>query len=309
MKVLIIAKCHHRHLNGILIFHEALRQNKDVDLVCYDDGFSNVINQIKEYEPDWVFQTGYGVFSRKQEEEIKKYAKLLIWNPDSIDEDRKKIWLGLKGVPDIILSSHLCVAQFLNQNRVGKYNFFVPQYYDDEYYKFTQDRLDPKQQIYDVCFIGAGDRRRIRWCQEISRLFKTAICGIIGGRRKNNVYGSEMANTYRQSKIVIDMPWVKFPCTDDYDTSDRIYKAMGCGAFYLTYPIKKLDLFFRTGYHLDTYSPVELKPLIEKIRYYLARNKEREMIALQGQKEVLLKHTLRTRLQEMWDKMEGLEEC
>ena len=318
MKVLIGAKCHNLSQNGLLIYNEAKRQKKDVELVRYDEcgqivrrigsaGFANVIKQIETHKPDWVFLTGSRVFSTKQLKEIKNHTRIAIWCADGLNEKRKDIWLQLKGVPDLTITSTMCVAEYLEKNKIGEHNFFIPQYYDDEYYKFTQSRLDPAHTIYDVCFTGTADSRRVDWLRQIDKQYNLLVGGRIAGFSKDEILGSKMANIYRQSRIAINISWKIFSTDGGWNTSDRIFKAMGCGAFYLTYPIQKLNRYFVAGKHLGVYDPNTLDSMMENIKYWLDHETEREQIALAGQKVVLQQHTLKARLPELWRAMEGLE--
>jgi len=115
-------------------------------------------------------------------------------------------------------------------------------------------------------------------------------------------FGTEMANLYRQSKIAIDIKRGNFEY-GDFTTSDRIYKAMGCGAMYLTFGIPKIERLFMPDRHLITYG--SYGDMVFKIREYLKHEVERELVALNGQREIEANHTLRTRIDQYWALMEA----
>jgi len=68
----------------------------------------------------------------------------------------------------------------------------------------------------------------------------------------------------------------------------RLVIAMGAGGFVLCDRVKGLDEIFKEGVHLAYWSTIE--ELLDKTKYYLAHNDERQKIALQGQMEILRRH-------------------
>lgn len=131
-----------------------------------------------------------------------------------------------------------------------------------------------------------------------------ALYGNIAHLSKREIYGSDMADVYRQSKIVIDIQRENIiPMT--CGTSDRIFKAMGVGAFYLTYPINDIGRLFEPRKHFDMYDNT-LSGLIEKIDYWLNHEDQREAIAVAGQVEIEKYHTLKVRINQYWNLMEGM---
>jgi len=63
-------------------------------------------------------------------------------------------------------------------------------------------------------------------------------------------------------------------------TSDRLHRAMGSGAFYLTKDYPGRDIEFKDGEHLVVWNTLE--ELAEKVDYYMAHDEEREEIARAG---------------------------
>lgn len=72
-------------------------------------------------------------------------------------------------------------------------------------------------------------------------------------------------------------------------TSDRLYRAMGSGAFYLTKWYPGIEKDFADGVHLDYWNTLD--QLEEKIEYYLANREERQEIAHTGSELVHAEHT------------------
>ena len=80
-------------------------------------------------------------------------------------------------------------------------------------------------------------------------------------------------------------------------TSDRLYRAMGSGAFYLTRHYPGIELDFERGIHLDWWK--DLDELKEKVDYYLEHDDVRQRIAREGSELVHGKHTWLDRAAEL----------
>ncbi len=74
-----------------------------------------------------------------------------------------------------------------------------------------------------------------------------------------------------------------------YQASPRVFEALACGAFVLCDRQRDVLALFRDGEHLVCFSDGD--DLVEKVRYYLAHEEERQAIARQGRAEVLSRHT------------------
>lgn len=138
---------------------------------------------------------------------------------------------------------------------------------------------------FDVCFVGhVNSDNRI---DALDRLFREF---------PNFWYGQrlfeEAAEVYASSKIV-------FNVSIKDDLNMRVFEALGTRSFLLTNEIPTLGELFQDGVHLATYK--DLPEMIEKARYYLAHDEERERIAQAGYDEVIAKHTFRHRAEKVLD--------
>jgi hypothetical protein len=139
----------------------------------------------------------------------------------------------------------------------------------------------------DVGFVGKlgalGTRRR-----ETLSVVLTAF----SGNNINRFYSpEEMAVTYSRSKVVIN-------AAINGDLNMRVFEAMASGALLVTDRIENgLGELFRDGEHYVGYSTAN--EAVEKIRYYLAHQAERERIAWAAREEVLLHHAYSQRLEEI----------
>lgn len=119
---------------------------------------------------------------------------------------------------------------------------------------------------YDVCFIGnLNDENRVL---HLDRLFKEFPSFHWGNQRFH-----EAAERFNQSKIV-------FNVAARDDANMRLWEALGSRSFLLTNRIPTLDELFTDGVHLVTYRNHD--EMIDKARYYLAHDEERDKIAQAG---------------------------
>lgn len=136
---------------------------------------------------------------------------------------------------------------------------------------------------YDVGFVGnINSQNRIEF---LDRMFKE-FPDFFYGRR----LFEEAAEIYALSKVVLN------PAINN-DLNMRVFEVLGSGGFLLTQDVPGLHDLFQEGVHLVSYKTTD--EAVEKAKYYLAHDEEREKIAAQGHAEVLAKHTVRHRVEKM----------
>jgi hypothetical protein len=154
-------------------------------------------------------------------------------------------------------------------------------------FAFDTTLEDPASQErrYDVGFVGSLD-------QPATQAERRQVLGALEARFRMNdfrrpVYGTEMLNVYRQSRIVVNIP-----VPGGFNM--RTFEALAGGALLLTKAVGngQADLF-QDGVHLVTYR--DTADLMAKVEYYLSHESEREAIAGAGRREVLLRHTYQHR--------------
>ena len=287
MKVYIIGNPW-EHENAQRIYQEALRQEKSVSIGFLTWPWKHLIRDVKNFDPDWVLVTGSRSLNPDQLKELSSMAKLVIWDADALCAERNKIWDAIRGIPNIIFT----VVTNLD-NTLADQVLWMPQYFDDEYYKPTVPVS--VAQIYDVIFLGSLDDARKQWIEELNKKYRVF--------HSDSIFGPETSNLYRQSKISFGI-WRDGFEAGDFATSDRIYRAMGAGCFHLLHPVNNVELLFEPEVHLDMYDG-SLDLLIEQIDYYLENHKARNRIAEKGRYEILQNHTLKVRLKQYWEAMEN----
>lgn len=133
---------------------------------------------------------------------------------------------------------------------------------------------------FDVCFIGHVNSQNRE--QALDRLFSTF---------PNFDYGQALfekaAERYGNSKICFNISMAD-------DLIMRVFEVMGTGSFLLTNWVPTIEEVFEDGKHLVLYR--SLDEMVDKAKYYLAHDDEREKIAQAGYEEVMAKHTIQHRV-------------
>lgn len=133
---------------------------------------------------------------------------------------------------------------------------------------------------YDVCFVGHVNSRNRE--DALDKLFS---------HFPNFFYGQalfdEAAQRFSESKVCFNISM-----TDDLNM--RTFEVMGTGSFLMTNWIPTIEEHFEDGKHLVLYR--SLDELIDKTKYYLDHDSEREKIAQAGYEEVIKKHKIQDRV-------------
>lgn len=138
------------------------------------------------------------------------------------------------------------------------------------------------EKVHDVCFVGNlvhGERERL--IDLLRREFPNTFVG--------QAYGDAMALEFSRSRIV-------FNRSVKNDVNMRVFEAVACGSLLVTNALtgNGQQELFRSGEHLVTYSTdVEL---LERVRYYLEHEDEREAIAACGMAHAHACHTYTHRM-------------
>lgn len=145
---------------------------------------------------------------------------------------------------------------------------------------------------WDVGFVGnvSQDRERRRKLDMVAKHFSTN--DYLKQYRKE-----EIAEIYSRSRIV-------FNCAVGNEVNMRVFEAMASGSLLVTERVANgQSELFEDGVHFVEYSGDS--EMIEKTRYYLEHDDERERIARAGQETVLRDHTYRSRCDEVLEVVAG----
>lgn len=133
-----------------------------------------------------------------------------------------------------------------------------------------------KEEKYDVSFVGAIRANRENY---ISFAKKEKInVDLFGIATRKNLSFLEIKNIFWQSKI--NLSFSKTYDNKRYGIKGRIFNVPLCGGFLLTEYFPSVEKFFKLDKEIVCFrSPSEM---VEKIKYYLAHDKERIAIAKAG---------------------------
>ncbi len=144
----------------------------------------------------------------------------------------------------------------------------------------------------------------------VEKAFEVGFAGNLSSHRK------EMIDFLKENKIDITYKWVfgnefnmfinrckiflNIHFTELLNTETRIFEVLGSGTFCLTERLSRPEMF-EQGKHLVSFE--NKNDLLEKIRYYLENQEEREQIAQAGMELALARHTYLNRARELLEKV------
>jgi spore maturation protein CgeB len=182
----------------------------------------------------------------------------------------------------------------------------------------------PKQ--YDVSFVGQYHPYRA-WL--LSVLKKAGISVNVWGRgwETNHLNEDAMVDVFNQSRVNLNLSnsisWdarylftLRRPVTEtlrvwrgtinafrysDYKIHEQVkgrhFEINACGGFQLSYYVEGIECHYRIGDEITIYTSPE--ELVEKVRYYLKHEAERESISQNGYERTLRDHTMEKRFREL----------
>lgn len=125
------------------------------------------------------------------------------------------------------------------------------------------------------------------------QVYGTGWGGMFNPINLNNKSTRE-SEIYRSCKIAINL--------SHFDksryASDRLFRAMGCGAFVLTHNYTNIAKDFKSKYHLDVWNNFD--ELLNKIDYYIEHDAERIEIAKNGNQLIESKFRWSNRISELF---------
>jgi hypothetical protein len=138
---------------------------------------------------------------------------------------------------------------------------------------------------HEVCFVGhVNSANRV---EALDRLFSEF---------PNFHYGQALfegaAQRFADSKVCFNISMLD-------DLNMRTFEIMATGSFCLTNWIPTIEDLFEDGKHLVLYR--SLDEMVDKAKYYLSHDEEREKIAQAGYEEVIKKHTIQDRVNVILD--------
>lgn len=209
------------------------------------------------------------------------------------DRYRRENFLRSAGLYDhvFIFDSHY--VRVLKQKGFTSVDF-LPLATDPDIYRLQNtSEEERKQYSYDICFVGAPFKNRVRLFNRL-RGFNL---GVFGSHWDNTKYdikwdyfkgparGETVNKLYSTSKIVLNIHHPQSVA----GVNTRTFDIPACGAFEMVDFKEDLERLFKIGDEIVCYK--DDGELLEKIEYYLKNPNEMKRIAENGRKRVMNEHT------------------
>lgn len=297
--------------------------------IYYDTRFGR-----NDGSPLYYFEVLKKIFGSKNvlhllpEGDVKRYGKFdytfwVDWGEDGLPWTR---WVPPKETSGkmiyVVSDAHLDETSYrYNFAKNFDYVFFNQKHYLDEYKntpdsKITIDQktfylphaAEPKAyphfniiKKYDLCFIGhmqeyhKGNGVNVTRLDALDRMFREFPNFYFGSRNpafpSKNLF-EDAAKRFCESRIV-------FNISIGNDVNMRFFETLVTGSFLLTNDIPELKNIekygFYEGVHYVSYKTMD--EAVEKAKYYIEHDKEREKIARAGYKQALKTGTYKSRIQ------------
>lgn len=192
----------------------------------------------------------------------------------------------------VFFNQKAAVLKYVTQKEAGQQVLWLPHAAEPIAYPHTE-----QLKKYDVGFIGHiqdtpnhQGMNRVDFLDRMFRAFPNFYFGTRNPQSPAKNLFEDAARGFNQSRIVLNIS-----IRDDLNM--RLFEVLCAGAFLLTNELPTLPELFTDGVHLATYNSYD--DAVEKARYYLAHDTEREKIAAAGQALVRKNHTYEHRVRKI----------
>jgi hypothetical protein len=249
--------------------------------------------RIAGFEPDTVVLTRHGI--RLGEERLRRVLR----------GRRSAFWyfdLRNPPLPDVVRLGRLvdtmyttCVPEVETYRAAGVGRvWYLPQGMDPEVDRPAPDV--PERYRCEVAFIGNGRHpHRLPVLRAVAAAARLRVRGpgwdpsvglpVAGGP----IYGVEYARAVGGAAISLGANAVAEMARLTGSASNRMWKVLGCGGFFLGEWVEGMDAFAREGMHCAWYRTPE--EAVDQVRRYLADPAGRARIAEAGRRHALAHHT------------------
>jgi len=158
--------------------------------------------------------------------------------------------------------------------------------------------------LYDVSFVGRCYGKRQNFIDTLKRHRINVTTFGQGWENGSRVSQADLIKIYNQSKIALN---ISFTSKDAkiLAIKGRDFEAPGCGSLLLTKDTKEIAKYFVPGKEIITYK--DANDAVEKIKYHLKNEDDRERIAKKGYERILKEHTWEKRLLEIFKFAQNME--
>jgi hypothetical protein len=255
--------------------------------------------RVDRFAPDTVILTRYAaVLEQATLQAIVRDRRSAFWFFDLVGKPHERI-LRLGRAADqmfVTCPSQIDLYRSADVDWVG----YLPQGADPALDRPA--RWSPRRYRCEVSFVGSGQYPyRHQLLRGVAERFKLQIRGsgwedagsdlpVAGGV----VRGRQFARVVRGAAISLGGHAFPTQRTEQACASNRMWKILGCGGFYLGPWVEGIDSLARGSEHCVWYDPAD--EAVDLIGYYLKRPELRSAIAQAGRRHALESHTYADRL-------------
>ena len=283
--------------------------------------------KLKYYEWNLTYKKGFIPWIKKKKKQLMfeiLRSQIKAFKPDiiysmAIETIDSSFLESVKGSYRIAIGQH---AASLNHNDISRYDLILSSLPNQiEYFKglglnskYLKLGFEPRildlikkdKKKYDLTFIGGFGKHFIKSNALIEKLLRKFDFNIWGYSEESNtsavinenlngvLYGKEMYQVLAQSKIIFNR---HADFAENYANNMRLYQGTGIGSLLITDSKENLSDVFKIDKEVVDYSSIN--ECVEKIDYYLSHEKERELIAKNGQKRCIEEHSWHNRMEEL----------
>jgi spore maturation protein CgeB len=184
---------------------------------------------------------------------------------------------------------------------IGYRNALLTQWACNEFdYVFLPD----VEKAYPVSFVGQPHGNRRRLIRYLARN-RIDVAAFGNGWDRGRVSQEDMIRIFNASLINLNLSnssWnIRTIFRNQQQIKGRNFEIPGCGGFLLTNYVQNLGEYFSLDNEVVCFSGKQ--DMLEKIRYYLTHDEERERIARAGYERTRREHTYTRRFKELFARM------
>ncbi len=257
----------------------------------------SLLNKVNKFEPDILLVIKGLHITNQTIENIKKRRIITInWFQDLLEF---MPWLiNHASVYDYLFTPDALMQRELAKIRINAYYLPLAAAPDSKY------KNHPKK--YGIVFSGQYTKRREKLFSKLTSLGNDFVIWGYPGWKKSSLAKhyqgllpsiEAMLQKFRESKIVINVQTAE----DKYPSevvSLRAFEATGVGTFLLNWRHKGIDDFWKEEKEIVNFKTAN--QVLEKAKYFLSHDIEREKIALAGWNRTKKDHTFTHRLRSMF---------
>ena len=255
----------------------------------------DVLDKFNSFQPDFVFMhlQGDGIITDDLAKMMAEKSVVVNWTGD-VRQILPSFYISTGKNIHSTLFTNMNDADYCSMQGVNA--GFLQVGYDSQHFNIFGD-TDEKNITYpEIIFMGSNyttspfplTQLRYEMVTRLKKEFGNRF-GFYGGgwegANGNITSYAEEGKAYRSCKIAINLSHFAYRRY----SSDRMFRILGSGAFCLTHHFPEIEKDFEVGKELVVWENID--DLVIKIKKYLAKDEEREKIALNGYNKAITKFT------------------